>query len=62
MSELTSANLSTSDLAYESALRPKALDEFIGQAKVREQMSLVLRAAQMQWNSAAAAPKKKGWV
>jgi Holliday junction DNA helicase RuvB len=52
MSELTSANLSTSDLAYESALRPKALDEFIGQAKVREQMSLVLRAAQMQSRSA----------
>src|SRR6266498_3159668 len=30
----------------ESALRPKRLDEFIGQARVREQLTLVLRGAQ----------------
>lgn len=31
--------------AFEAALRPKRLDEFIGQARVREQLSLVLRGA-----------------
>ncbi len=30
----------------EGALRPKRLDEFIGQARVREQLTLVLRGAQ----------------
>ena len=29
----------------EAALRPKRLDEFIGQARVREQLSLVLHSA-----------------
>src|SRR5260221_5605596 len=29
----------------ESALRPKRLDEFVGQARVREQLSLLLRGA-----------------
>lgn len=33
------------DQAVEAALRPKDLDEFIGQEKVREQLDLVLRAA-----------------
>ena len=32
--------------AIEGALRPKRLDEFIGQARVREQLTLVLRGAQ----------------
>lgn len=32
--------------AYDAALRPRLLDEFIGQARVREQLSLVLRGAQ----------------
>ncbi|NED84789.1 AAA family ATPase, partial [Streptomyces sp. SID11233] len=31
--------------AVEAALRPKDLDEFIGQEKVREQLDLVLKAA-----------------
>ncbi len=31
--------------ALESALRPKRLSEFIGQARVREQLSLVLESA-----------------
>src|SRR3954466_4594628 len=31
--------------AIEAALRPKRLDEFIGQARVREQLSLVLQSA-----------------
>jgi len=51
MSELTDPEVASSDLAYESALRPKALDEFVGQVKVREQMSLVLKAAQLQSRS-----------
>lgn len=33
------------DSAIESALRPKNLQEFVGQPKVREQLSLLLRAA-----------------
>ncbi|MGW7353766.1 Holliday junction branch migration DNA helicase RuvB [Streptomyces sp. Z26] len=33
------------DQAVEAALRPKDLHEFVGQAKVREQLDLVLRAA-----------------
>lgn len=33
------------DRAFESALRPKRLGEFIGQARVREQLSLVLESA-----------------
>lgn len=34
------------DRAIEAALRPKRLDEFVGQARVREQIALVLEAAQ----------------
>ena len=32
------------DQAVEAALRPKDLDEFVGQEKVREQLDLVLQA------------------
>lgn len=52
MSDLTASEADSNDLAYESALRPKALRDFVGQNKVREQMSLVLRAANMQGRSA----------
>lgn len=48
MSELTSSEPSGSDLAFEGALRPKTLSEFVGQVKVRKQMSLLLDAAKMQ--------------
>jgi holliday junction DNA helicase RuvB len=34
--------------AIEGALRPKRLDEFVGQARVREQLSLLLRGAQQR--------------
>jgi Holliday junction DNA helicase RuvB len=34
------------DRAVEAALRPKRLDEFVGQGRVREQLALVLQAAQ----------------
>ena len=36
------------ELSYEGALRPNSLDEFIGQRKVREQLRLLLHAAQLQ--------------
>ncbi|HEX4018166.1 MAG TPA: Holliday junction branch migration DNA helicase RuvB [Frankiaceae bacterium] len=39
------AELTPEDIAYESGLRPSTLDEFIGQPKVREQLSIVLEGA-----------------
>ncbi|TQO18560.1 Holliday junction DNA helicase subunit RuvB [Rhodoglobus vestalii] len=39
---------SEAELAFEGALRPKSLDEFVGQQKVRGQLQLLLRAAEMQ--------------
>ncbi len=36
------------DQAVEAALRPKDLDEFIGQERVREQLDLVLKAARQR--------------
>jgi Holliday junction DNA helicase RuvB len=39
---------SEAELAFEGALRPKTLTEFIGQPKVRGQLELLLRAAAMQ--------------
>jgi Holliday junction DNA helicase RuvB len=40
--------LSDSELAFEGALRPRSLAEFVGQKKVRGQLQLLLTAAQMQ--------------
>jgi len=39
---------SEAELAFEGALRPKTLAEFVGQAKVRAQLQLLLRAATLQ--------------
>jgi holliday junction DNA helicase RuvB len=39
---------SDAELAFEGALRPKSLDEFVGQSKVRGQLQLLLTAAAMQ--------------
>jgi Holliday junction DNA helicase RuvB len=39
---------SEAELAFEGALRPKSLTEFVGQTKVRGQLELLLRAAAMQ--------------
>ncbi|RKR74075.1 Holliday junction branch migration DNA helicase RuvB [Frondihabitans australicus] len=36
------------ELAFEGALRPKSLTEFVGQTKVRGQLELLLRAAALQ--------------
>ncbi|ARC56945.1 Holliday junction ATP-dependent DNA helicase RuvB [Frondihabitans sp. 762G35] len=47
--DLTKPELeSEAELAFEGALRPKSLDEFVGQTKVRGQLELLLRAAAMQ--------------
>jgi len=52
--EITSATArpelaeSEAELAFEGALRPKTLAEFVGQAKVRGQLQLLLDAAAMQ--------------
>jgi Holliday junction DNA helicase RuvB len=39
---------SENEIQYEGALRPRKLDEFVGQAKVREQLILLLEAARRQ--------------
>ena len=52
MDELTSPELGDSELAFESALRPKSLSEFVGQPKVREQISLIIEAARIQGRTA----------
>src|ERR1700710_1080626 len=39
---------SDAELAFEGALRPRSLAEFVGQAKVRGQLQLLLTAARMQ--------------
>jgi len=48
VSELTTPDGNSHELAFESALRPKSLDEFVGQAKIREQLNLMLSAAKLQ--------------
>ena len=48
MSELLDGAASESDLAFESALRPTNLSEFIGQSKVKQQLDLLLKAASLQ--------------
>jgi len=52
MADLTNPTADSGDLVFESALRPKSLDEFIGQQKVREQLRLVLAASKMQGRTA----------
>jgi len=48
MSELLDGQATESDLAFESALRPSSLEEFIGQEKVKQQLDLLLKAASLQ--------------
>jgi holliday junction DNA helicase RuvB len=51
MSEILDGQASESDLAFESALRPASLEEFIGQEKVKKQLDLLLKAATLQSRS-----------
>lgn len=44
-SRLVGPDIVSDEQAYEAALRPRTLDELIGQERVREQLSLVLTAA-----------------
>ena len=46
--ELLGQNADASDLAFESAIRPQSLNEFVGQGKVRSQIQLLLNAAGIQ--------------
>jgi holliday junction DNA helicase RuvB len=48
LSELLDSQANESDLAFESALRPTNLEEFIGQSKVKQQLDLLLKAASLQ--------------
>jgi Holliday junction DNA helicase RuvB len=48
MNDILSASPSESDLAFESALRPTSLAEFIGQDNVSKQLGLLLKAASLQ--------------
>ena len=52
MSEFLDSEETQSDLAFEGALRPQSLSEFVGQPKVREQISMLIKAAKMQERSA----------
>lgn len=50
--KITTSELeSDSELVFEGALRPSSLDEFVGQTKVRQQLDVLLQAAQMQQRS-----------
>jgi len=51
VSELLNGAATESDLAFESALRPNSLSEFIGQSKVKQQLDLLLKAAALQKRS-----------
>ena len=44
--------ISEAELVFEGALRPKSLDEFVGQTKVRGQLQLLLQAAGIQGRTA----------
>lgn len=52
MEDVTNPDQADSELAFESALRPKSLEEFVGQNKVREQVSLIIEAARIQGRTA----------
>ncbi|TDK23993.1 Holliday junction branch migration DNA helicase RuvB [Arthrobacter crusticola] len=49
---LVSAGSDPEDRAVEAALRPKNLDDFVGQKRVRRQLSLVLEASRLRGRSA----------
>lgn len=51
-SRLVDAQEEPEDQAIEAALRPKVLDDFVGQPRVRQQLSLVLEASRLRGRSA----------
>lgn len=46
--EVLSGDVDPSESGFESALRPKSLAEFVGQAKVREQLNLLIESARIR--------------
>ncbi|OKL47720.1 Holliday junction DNA helicase RuvB [Boudabousia liubingyangii] len=52
MESIVTPSANEAERAAESALRPKLLEEFVGQKKLRKQLGLVLDAARMRGNSA----------
>jgi holliday junction DNA helicase RuvB len=48
MSDILDPSVSESELEFESALRPKTLEEFVGQDSIKAQLALLLKAARMQ--------------
>lgn len=52
MTDLTDPEKIESDLAFETALRPKNLSEFVGQELVRKQVQLLIDAAKLQGRTA----------
>lgn len=50
--ELTSAGSEPEERVIEAALRPRNLDDFVGQSRVRQQLSLVLEAAKIRERTA----------
>jgi Holliday junction DNA helicase RuvB len=48
VNDILSPALSESDLAFESAIRPTSLEEFVGQTNVSNQLGLLLKAAALQ--------------
>jgi Holliday junction DNA helicase RuvB len=46
--ELMGSDADSSDLVFESAIRPQSLSEFVGQHKVRGQIQLLIEAASIQ--------------
>jgi len=52
VTDITDPAPADSELAFESALRPKSLREFVGQPKVRQQIELLIAAAKLQERTA----------
>ena len=50
--EFVTAEADPMERAAESALRPRSLDDFVGQQRVRDQLGLVLQAAMARGTSA----------
>ena len=48
MSEILDPSGEVSELSYESALRPTSLSDFVGQQKVRDQLSLLIESARLR--------------
>ncbi|MEY4742162.1 MAG: Holliday junction branch migration helicase RuvB, partial [Actinomycetota bacterium] len=46
--EVLSGEGEPSEVGFEAALRPRSLAEFVGQPKVREQLTLLIEAAKLR--------------